>query len=225
MRRWRAGGRGCGWAPGGCVSDFWPKSERKGDEFMTDPFLADPVSSHPGAMAALGAILVHPGHVHGGQLTPRQEEVMAFLIAGRGDKEIADVMGITIRTVRAHLEAVRLKFGSPARAGVAVAFTLHTILACCRPALRGQVHALILRAGAASPAPLVIPAASAQVHALILRAGGASPAPLVIPAASAQVHALILRAGAAKVVACPAPPPQRTLGAPAPEQRSGAREA
>lgn len=50
-----------------------------------------------------------------GLLSPREQEVMACLIRGRLDKEIADELGISPRTVEAHLANIFRKLGVHSR--------------------------------------------------------------------------------------------------------------
>lgn len=54
--------------------------------------------------------------------TPRQSQVLALVAAGLSDKEIADKLGVSPRTVRTHLERVRREHGLTSRTEAATAF-------------------------------------------------------------------------------------------------------
>lgn len=45
------------------------------------------------------------------QLTPREREVMQLVVAGRHNREIADVLGISVRTVEVHKTRMMTKLG------------------------------------------------------------------------------------------------------------------
>lgn len=53
-------------------------------------------------------------------LTSRELEVLEFVVAEKGDKEIARLLGIAPRTVRFHLENIHIKLGTATRTGAAV---------------------------------------------------------------------------------------------------------
>jgi DNA-binding NarL/FixJ family response regulator len=55
------------------------------------------------------------------QLTPRQREVLALLVEGRSNKEIARQLGLGAGTVKIHVAALLRAFGARNRAGVAAA--------------------------------------------------------------------------------------------------------
>ena len=54
------------------------------------------------------------------QLTDRERQVFAMLADGRPDSEIAGVLGISVNTVRTHVQHVRTKLEAPHRQAVAV---------------------------------------------------------------------------------------------------------
>lgn len=56
-------------------------------------------------------------------LTPRQRQVLRRVLLGQDDLQIADAMAIGRRTVKAHLEGIRVKTGLRGR-GVRGLFTL-----------------------------------------------------------------------------------------------------
>jgi DNA-binding CsgD family transcriptional regulator len=66
-----------------------------------------------------GMVLVSPpGDVHG--LTPRELEVLGFVINGCSNREIARALVVAQRTVAAHLEHILVKFKAPSRTLAAV---------------------------------------------------------------------------------------------------------
>lgn len=52
-------------------------------------------------------------------LTDRERQVLALVAAGERDQDIADVLHISLRTVRSHLDRIREKTGQRRRAGLA----------------------------------------------------------------------------------------------------------
>ena len=56
------------------------------------------------------------------KLTPREEEILRLLATGSFDKEIADSLGISINTVRAHLRSIYEKLHVQSRTEAAVKF-------------------------------------------------------------------------------------------------------
>lgn len=74
-----------------------------------DCFLAGPC----GREAAGGyAELLARGQRPGGIMTPRERQVAALLADGYSTKEVADVLGISVRTAEAHRAAVSQKLGA-----------------------------------------------------------------------------------------------------------------
>ncbi|QVQ54650.1 helix-turn-helix transcriptional regulator [Spiractinospora alimapuensis] len=55
-----------------------------------------------------------------GQLTARETEVLAAVMSGRSNREIAAHLGIAVRTVATHLESVYRKLGTSSRTRAAV---------------------------------------------------------------------------------------------------------
>lgn len=74
-----------------------------------------------------------------GSLTPREHEVMAKLVAGKGDKEIANDLHISLKTVRRHIENVRRKLRLASRSGAAAAFVVHALLEHCDSCTREAI--------------------------------------------------------------------------------------
>lgn len=59
-------------------------------------------------------------------LSPREHEVLRELAEDRTDREIASRLGISERTVRAHVSRIILKLGVASRVGAAVKFVRWT---------------------------------------------------------------------------------------------------
>jgi DNA-binding CsgD family transcriptional regulator len=60
------------------------------------------------------------------RVTPRQREIVALIAAGLTDAEIAEELGISARTVRAHCEALRVRLGVRRRREIPLGFRLAT---------------------------------------------------------------------------------------------------
>lgn len=58
-----------------------------------------------------------PAHIH---LTPRELDVIKGVVKGMSNKEIAHHLGMTIRTVKFHLDNIFSKLGVTSRTGVAM---------------------------------------------------------------------------------------------------------
>ena len=54
------------------------------------------------------------------RLTPREQEVVQLLIAGRANREIATTLGMELKTVKAHVGKLLQKFGVPNRVALTV---------------------------------------------------------------------------------------------------------
>jgi DNA-binding NarL/FixJ family response regulator len=67
--------------------------------------------------APLAPVLLRPPPVAraGGELTPRETEVLAELAEGRSNKEIARALGISERTAKFHVESILAKLGAEGR--------------------------------------------------------------------------------------------------------------
>lgn len=103
-------------------------------------------------------------------LTPRQREVLSLIVEGLDNKEIADRLGISERTARAHVSAVLERLGTTNRTQAAVAAIQ-----------RGLLALLLLLAGLASSGVAAEMASAAGPSAVASRitglargAGGAS---------------------------------------------------
>jgi len=55
-------------------------------------------------------------------LTQRERDVLALLVRGIGDKQIAQELGVSYRTVRTHLERATARHGVSGRVALAVLF-------------------------------------------------------------------------------------------------------
>jgi len=68
-----------------------------------------------------------------GQLiSPRQRQVLGFLAVGSSNREIAKELGLTERTVKAHVAELLRKIGTPNRIALSVHPLTHTLLAVGR---------------------------------------------------------------------------------------------
>lgn len=54
------------------------------------------------------------------RLTPREQEVIELLIAGRANREIASTLGVETKTVKSHVGRLLQKFGVPNRVALTV---------------------------------------------------------------------------------------------------------
>ena len=97
--------------------------------------LRDEVRAGRLAGDAVNAVLRVAGHrvrAPGGQpagLTPREVDVLVLLARGQTNKEIAGELGISPKTVSAHLERVYAKAGVSTRAGATLYAMRHGLLA------------------------------------------------------------------------------------------------
>jgi DNA-binding CsgD family transcriptional regulator len=66
-----------------------------------------------------GAPTRSPADTPPGRLTPREREVAAHIAAGRANREIAESLFISERTVEAHVTNILRKLAVPSRAGIA----------------------------------------------------------------------------------------------------------
>tara|TARA_R110002049_G_scaffold199259_1_gene369291 strand:- start:531 stop:761 length:231 start_codon:yes stop_codon:yes gene_type:complete len=55
-------------------------------------------------------------------LTPREHEVLRWIAEGKGNRDIADVLGISLRTVEKHIENVLRKMGVENRTAAVMAW-------------------------------------------------------------------------------------------------------
>jgi DNA-binding CsgD family transcriptional regulator len=57
--------------------------------------------------------------IDGASLTPRETEVLSWLAKGKTNRDIADILGMSHRTVNKHLEHIFEKLGVETRAAAA----------------------------------------------------------------------------------------------------------
>lgn len=55
-------------------------------------------------------------------LTPRERDVLAYIIHGKGNKEIAEELGVTLHTINTHVTNILAKTGKKSRGQVIAAF-------------------------------------------------------------------------------------------------------
>ncbi len=84
---------------------------------------------------------------YGDQISPREAEVLQLLVTGRTNREIADVLNISPRTVASHLDAAMRKLKVPTRAALAV----RAVEAGMLPAAGRPVSQALREAGAGAP--------------------------------------------------------------------------
>jgi DNA-binding CsgD family transcriptional regulator len=58
--------------------------------------------------------------IAGGRLTPRENDVLLWLGKGKTNRDIADILGMSPRTVNKHLEHIFVKLGVETRSAAAV---------------------------------------------------------------------------------------------------------
>jgi len=68
------------------------------------------------------AICEDARRMHADGLTDRQREVVALIVAGYPNMAISRELGISVRTVRAHIDAVRYKLGVNRRNNIPLAY-------------------------------------------------------------------------------------------------------
>src|SRR5664280_2848517 len=62
------------------------------------------------------------------KISEREREVLTLLVAGRSNKEIADEVGIEVRTVKAHVSQLMRKIGVQNRIALSVYAITHSLL-------------------------------------------------------------------------------------------------
>ena len=60
------------------------------------------------------------GRIKSGSLTPREREVLDWVAAGKSDRQIAAIVGVSHRTVQKHLEHIYVKLGVENRTAAAM---------------------------------------------------------------------------------------------------------
>ena len=72
-------------------------------------------------------------------LTPRQREILSLIAKGKRDREIAEVLGITLRTVWSHLHEIYGRLGVKNRTE-ATRFALDNGLIKCEEEIEETTH-------------------------------------------------------------------------------------
>jgi DNA-binding NarL/FixJ family response regulator len=80
------------------------------DEVMEGRYYISPLIS-PDAIAVGFNPKVNPSELFGGNLTPRQREVLQLIAEGRSAKQIAATLGISVKTVEFHKAAIMGELG------------------------------------------------------------------------------------------------------------------
>ena len=68
------------------------------------------------------AAMSHPRQAGQPEITSRQREVVKLIAAGCSNEELAEQLGITPRTAKAHCDALRQKLGVARRRQIPVAY-------------------------------------------------------------------------------------------------------
>jgi DNA-binding CsgD family transcriptional regulator len=100
------------------------------------------IRPHLGALYRLGAAARRASDGFAGDvaapLTPRERGVLQWVAAGKTDRDIAAILGISPRTVHKHLQRIYEKLGVETRTA-AVMRVLPEVLVCFKPDQRGRV--------------------------------------------------------------------------------------
>jgi D-alanyl-D-alanine carboxypeptidase/D-alanyl-D-alanine-endopeptidase (penicillin-binding protein 4) len=107
-------------------------------------------------------------------LTPRQREVLELIVEGLDNRQIAQRLGVSERTARAHTSGVLKRLGEPNRTRAAVAALRRGLLSCL--ALAVAFTALAATATARTPATRSPEALGRVISAQMRAAGGGSGA-------------------------------------------------
>jgi ATP/maltotriose-dependent transcriptional regulator MalT len=75
----------------------------------------------PGGGASFAA-MAHPRQAGPPEITSRQREVVQLIAAGCSNEEVAERLGITARTAKAHCDVLRQKLGVARRRQIPVAY-------------------------------------------------------------------------------------------------------
>ena len=74
-------------------------------------------------LADEGSVEAGPDRLEIASLTPRETEVLSWLAKGKTNRDIADILGMSHRTVNKHLEHIFEKLGVETRAAAAALAT------------------------------------------------------------------------------------------------------
>lgn len=81
-----------------------------------------------GTIEEVTQIVLAPGEVPAPTLSPRQTEIVRLMADGRSNREIADELGLTHRTVKSYASEIYARLGVPNRAGAVALAIRHELL-------------------------------------------------------------------------------------------------
>lgn len=81
----------------------------------------------PGAAQALAGAVAHPLEL-GGDLTPRERDVLVLLVDGKSNVEIAEQLGVSLSTARFHVSTIIDKLGAANRTQAATLAVRHGLV-------------------------------------------------------------------------------------------------
>jgi DNA-binding response OmpR family regulator/DNA-binding CsgD family transcriptional regulator len=79
-----------------------------------------PLPTHPDQKPSLATTTGNPLTLENYHLTPRENDVLAWLGKGKTNRDIAEILGMSPRTVNKHLEHIFVKLGVETRSAAAV---------------------------------------------------------------------------------------------------------
>lgn len=107
-----------------------PRILRHGDRVSFGPTTL--VFEDPNAMGTIEEVtqvVLAAGEVPPPTLSPRQAEIVALMADGRSNREIADELGLTHRTVKSYASEIYARLGVPNRAGAVALAIRHDLMA------------------------------------------------------------------------------------------------
>ncbi len=106
-----------------------PSILRHGDRVSFGPITL--VFEDPNAMGTIEEVtevVLAPGEVPAPTLSPRQAEIVKLMADGRSNREIADELGLTHRTVKSYASEIYARLGVPNRAGAVALAIRHDLM-------------------------------------------------------------------------------------------------